>query len=99
MSLYAIAKREVDALSTPTEQPPPEPGGGPVGTAVLEPAPPARPAGAVPVGTPGVGQALSSIGTYIPTEVMATYLAILAAIPSDRGPGFQWLMRCVSLIF
>ena len=82
MSLYAIAKREVDALSTPTEQPPPEPGGGgPIATAVLEPAASARAAGAVPVGTTGVGQALSSIGTYIPTEVMATYLAILAAIP------------------
>jgi hypothetical protein len=100
MSLYAIAKREVDALNTPTEQPPPEPaGGGPVATAVLEPTPPARPAGAVPVGTTGVGQALSSIGTYIPTEVMATYLAILAAIPSDRGHGFQWLVFWVFLIF
>jgi len=55
MSLYAIAKREVDALTTPTEQPPPEPaGGGPVATAVLEPTPPARLAGAAPVGTTGV---------------------------------------------
>ncbi|HEV3167018.1 MAG TPA: hypothetical protein VGZ22_23615 [Isosphaeraceae bacterium] len=100
MSLYAIAKREVDALATPADEPPPEPtGGGPIATAVLEPAPPARPAGAVPVGTTGVGQALSSIGTYIPTEVMATYLAILAAIPSDRGHGFQWLMFWVFLIF
>jgi hypothetical protein len=100
MSLYAIAKREVDALSTTTEQPPPEPaGGGPITTAVLEPGPPAPPVGAVPVGTTGIGQALSSIGTYIPTEVMATYLAILAAIPSDRGHGFQWLMFWVFLIF
>jgi hypothetical protein len=46
-----------------------------------------------------VGQALRSIGTYIPTEVMATYLAILAAIPSDRGHRFQWLIFWVFLIF
>jgi hypothetical protein len=30
---------------------------------------------------------------------MATYLAILAAIPSDRGHGFQWLMFWIFLIF
>jgi hypothetical protein len=30
---------------------------------------------------------------------MATYLAILAAIPSDRGHRFQWLIFWVFLIF
>jgi hypothetical protein len=29
---------------------------------------------------------------------MATYLAILAAIPTDRGHGFQWLMFWIFLI-
>lgn len=36
MSLYAIAKREVDALGTPTDQPPEPAGGWPTVTAVRE---------------------------------------------------------------
>ncbi len=41
---------------------------------------------------PGLGRALDSIGTYIPTEVMATYLAILAVIPAFAGHRYQWLV-------
>jgi hypothetical protein len=40
----------------------------------------------------GLGRALDSIGTYIPTEVMATYLAILAVIPAASGNRYQWFM-------
>lgn len=54
----------------------------------------AAPAGApIPLGlSPELSKAIESIGTYIPTEVMATYLAILAAIPSTGGHPYQWLM-------
>lgn len=41
---------------------------------------------------PEIGRALDSIATYIPTEVMATYLAILAIIPAAPGFRYQWLM-------
>jgi len=114
MSVYAIARREVDAFDTSPDQAPPaaaagspvgtivlEPraaAGSPVGTIVREPRATAPVVGPVPVGTTGFGLALSSIGTYIPTEVMATYLAILAAIPTDRGRGVQWLMFWIFLI-
>ena len=41
---------------------------------------------------PQLGRAIESIGTYIPTEVMATYLAILAVIPATTEHRYQWLM-------
>ncbi len=47
---------------------------------------------------PALGRALDSIGTYIPTEVMATYLAILAVIPSFAAHRYQWLMFWVFLV-
>lgn len=58
------------------------------------PAPTVAPGGALPLGGvgPGLGRALDSIGTYIPTEVMATYLAILAVIPAFAEHRYQWLM-------
>jgi hypothetical protein len=57
--------------------------------------PPATPGPGAPVDlslSPALSQAIESISTYIPTEVMATYLAVLAAIPSARGHSYQWLM-------
>jgi hypothetical protein len=99
MSVYAMAKREVDAIDPSKEPQPQAPATtGAVGTAVLTPSLPGPLVAPVPVGTTGIGLALSSIGTYIPTEVMATYLAILAAIPIGRGHGFHWLMFWVFLI-
>lgn len=58
-------------------------------------APPATAATSAPVPlglSPELSKAIESIGTYIPTEVMATYLAVLAAIPSTSGHSYQWLM-------
>lgn len=41
---------------------------------------------------PQLGKALDSIGTYIPTEVIATYLAVLAIVPAASGGRYLWLM-------
>jgi hypothetical protein len=73
------------------------------GAATSTPAAPAEAAGTSPSPgalagvTSGLGGALDSIGTYIPTEVMATYLAILAVIPAAQGHPYQWLMFWVFL--
>lgn len=83
MSVYALVTKVTnervasDAAAAPGAMPPP----------------PAAPGGGVPglAGTT-VSQALESIGTYIPTEVMATYLALLALVPATRGHIYQWLM-------
>ncbi len=67
-------------------------GGAPVAPSAS--APPAAAASSSALGgvAPELGKALDSIGTYIPTEVMATYLAILAVIPPAPGRPYQWLM-------
>src|SRR5712692_1031265 len=81
--------------------PPPAPAAPAVPTAATTngPAPTVAPGGALPLGGvgPGLGRALDSIGTYIPTEVMATYLAILAVIPAFAEHRYQWLMFWVFL--
>jgi hypothetical protein len=99
MSVYAMAKREVDAVDPSKEPQAQAPAGGAaVGTAVLTPSAPGPLVAPVPAATTGLGMALSSIGTYIPTEVMATYLAVLAAIPVGRGHSFHWVMFWIFLI-
>jgi hypothetical protein len=93
MSVYAIAKREVNALDSSTQaQPEAAATRDAVATDVLARSVPGPMVSPAPVGTSGIGMALGAIGTYIPTEVMATYLAVLAAIPAGRGHSFQWLM-------
>jgi len=95
VSIYAIANKEVaiSAAAEPQTAEVPAPTGASVAT--IE-APPATAGIAAPAGA--VSKALKSIGTYIPTEVMATYLAILAIVPTNRGHGFQWLMFWLFLI-
>jgi hypothetical protein len=88
MSVYSIAKQEA---ARRTADLPTIPATG----APAPPPPPAEPpiAAAAPTVTDAeIGQALQSIATYIPTEVMATYLAILAVIPGSSEHGYQWLM-------
>src|SRR5713101_6915172 len=78
------------AASTPSAPAAP---GAPSAATANGPSPTVAP-GAVALGGvgPGLGRALDSIGTYIPTEVMATYLAILAVIPALAGHRYQWLV-------
>jgi hypothetical protein len=90
MSVYAMAKREVDAMDPSHQQPesaaPAAAGDRTVDTAVLAPRAPAPLVAPVPVGNTGIGMALSSIGTYIPTEVMATYATESGSRATTRTP-------------
>src|SRR5258708_859999 len=88
MSVYSIAKQE--AARRTAELPSfPAPGA----PAPQSPAGEPPMAAAAPmVADAEIGQALQSIATYIPTEVMATYLAILAVIPGSSEHGYQWLV-------
>ncbi len=82
MSVYDMATQ---ATPAPAPQPAAEP-------------PPPVPDGMVLGGAaPALGKALDSIGTYIPTEVMATYLAVVAVIPSGPEHRYQWVMFWVFL--
>ncbi len=90
MSIYSMAKQEAarSATAAPAAEPPPvaPPPVAPPPVAPAPAPPPAtggQPAGEIgatfsmpPIGGvgPQLGQALDSIGTYIPTEVMATVL-------------------------
>ena len=85
MSVYSIATQEAARSAGAVDETP---------AVTPSPTPPQAPPPALVVGgvAPILGRALDSIGTYIPTEVMATYLAILAVIPNAPGHRYQWLM-------
>ncbi len=99
MSVYTIATQEAErrakvAAKRSHVAPATSPAAVKVTVTGAAPAPPAI---AATVG-PELGKALESIGTYIPTEVMATYLAILAVIPVTSGHRYQWLMFVAFLV-
>jgi len=99
VSVYTIAAQEAERrakVATKRTHVAPATSPGPVVVAPTAAAP-TPPAIAATVG-PELGKALESIGTYIPTEVMATYLAILAIIPVASGHRYQWLMFVAFLV-
>jgi len=96
MSVYSIAKDEADRHARANAQGPQRPravdGGG-----VGPPAPP-QPAVAPAGPTAEIGKALDSIGTYVPTEIMATYLGLLAIIPATSQHRYLWLIFWLFLV-
>jgi len=97
MSLYAIATQPQEAPAPPATPGALAPSGA-VATAEPAAAPAGTGAAGIPLGGTTVGSALKSIATYIPTELMATYLAILAIVPSNRGHLPEWVMFWIFLI-
>lgn len=92
MSVYDMATQAAAQSRSAAAAPAPLPASEPAAPPEPEPyTPPPEPSafgGAAPV----LGKALDSIGTYIPTEVIATYLAVVAVIPSGPEHRYQWLM-------
>jgi len=89
MSVYDMATQA--RAQSPSEGAAPAPASEP------EPSPPALDGLVLGGAAPALGKALDSIGTYIPTEVMATYLAVVAVIPSGPEHKYQWVMFWVFL--
>ena len=97
MSVYTMATQEAARTASAV---PETPGGAVPETPGGALPPPQAPSSPLMVGgvAPALGRALDSIGTYIPTEVIATYLAILAVIPNAPGHRYQWLMFWAFLV-
>jgi len=97
VSVYTIARQEAERRAKVAPKPH---GAAHTPATPLSPptaAPTAQPAITASVG-PELGKALESIGTYIPTEVITTYLTILTIIPTTSGHRYQWLMLVTFLI-